>query len=71
MIEEPASFQKTTEKKLQILSFSLNNSTNVANVTNPTLKRVLMEISTNNETDNNNKNIEEDKLEVEHVKEHE
>ena len=32
-------------------------------------KKELMAISTNNETDNNNKNIEEDKLEVEHAKE--
>ena len=41
------------------------------NISNNNTKKELMAISTNNESDNNNKNIEVDKLKVEHAKEQE
>ena len=41
------------------------------NISNNITKKELMAITTNNESDNNNKNIEVDKLEVEHSKEQE
>ena len=39
------------------------------NISNNITKKEPMAISTNNESDNNNKNIDVDKLEVEHTKE--
>ena len=39
------------------------------NISNKITKKEIMAISTNNESDNYNKNIEVDKLEVEHAKE--
>ena len=41
------------------------------NISNNMTKKELMAISTSNESDNNNKNIDVDKLEVEHAKEQE
>ena len=41
------------------------------NISNNITKKEFMAISTNNESDNNNKNIEVNKLEVEHAKEQE
>ena len=41
------------------------------NISNNITRKEFMAISTNNESDNNNKNIEVDKLEVEHSKEQE
>ena len=41
------------------------------NISNNITKKELMAISINNESDNNYKNIEVDKLEVEHAKEQE
>ena len=41
------------------------------NISNYITKKEFMAISTNNESDNNNKTIEVDKLEVEHAKEQE
>ena len=42
---------------------------NVHIISNNNTKKELMAISTHNESDNNNKKIEVDKLEVEHAKE--
>ena len=41
------------------------------NISNNITQKEFMAISTNDDTDNNNKNIEVDKLEVEHAKEQE
>ena len=42
-----------------------NHMTKVHNISKTTTKKEFMEISTNNESDNNDTNIEIDKLEVE------
>ena len=89
MIEEPASFQKTTDKKLTKLNIQpkkeykcnkcekpyykqgalTTHIKNAHNISNPLPKRSSWQFYKNNESDNNNKNIEVYKLEVEHAKE--
>ena len=77
MIEEPVSFQKTTNINIQPKQqYTFNKcdkpffrkgalTTHIKkahNILNKITKKELMAVSTNNESDNNTKNIEVDKL---------
>ena len=91
MIEETASFQKTTDKNTKMniqpkkqykckkksdkpyfkKGALTTHKKKAHNISNNITKKEFMAISTNNDSDNTNKNIEVDKLEVVHAKEQE